>query len=87
LLKSFFFLLHPVEQVREDVGRHRRRAAPAFRGGTVVAPITIYMAGRATTRIANEEIPLKEIVIEGSRRSLRENLHAVDAEHHVEIQS
>ena len=28
------------------------RAAPTFRGGTVLAPITIYMAGRATTRIA-----------------------------------
>ena len=61
------------------------RAAPAFRGGTVLAPITIYMAGRATTRIANEEIRIKEIAVEGSRYWLRENLHALDAEHHIEI--
>src|SRR6516165_1869616 len=61
------------------------RAVPAFRGGAVLAPITIYMAGRATTRIANEEIRIEEIVVEGSRCWLRENLHALDNEHHVEI--
>ena len=61
------------------------RAAPAFAGGTVLAPISIYLAGRAVVEVANDRIPIKEIAIEGSRAWIRANLHALDAERHVNI--
>jgi len=60
-------------------------AAPAFGGGTVLTPITIYLAGRAVTEVGGEVLPIDEIAIEGSRAWLRANLHALDADHHVHI--
>ncbi len=62
------------------------RAAPAFGGGTVLAPIRIYLAGRAMTTIGNaEDIPIRDIAIEGSRYWLHSNLHALDVERHVQL--
>lgn len=61
------------------------RAAPAFGGGNVLAPINIYLAGRATAQVGNQVLPITEIAIEGSRSWLRANLHALDAERHVRI--
>ena len=58
-------------------------ATPAFGGGSVRVPINIYLAGRATMGDGNDEIPIKEIAIEGSRSWLHANLHALDAERHV----
>lgn len=60
-------------------------AAPAFGGGAVLTPITIYLAGRAVTEVGGEAFPIDEIAVEGSRAWLRANLHALDAEHHVHI--
>lgn len=59
------------------------RSQPAFRGGSVLAPIDIYLAGRATTGIRSDKIPIEEIAIEGSRAWMRDNLHALDADRHV----
>ena len=56
------------------------RAAPAFGGGRVMAPIEIYMSGRAVGIVGNRPIPLDDIAIEGSRAWLRDNLHALDAD-------
>ena len=60
-------------------------AAPAFAGGTIETPINIYLGGRAISKVGNENIPIEEIAIEGSRSWLRANLHALDAQHHVII--
>jgi S-adenosylmethionine synthetase len=62
------------------------RAVPAFGGGAVLAPIRIFLAGRAVTQIGNETVRIEEIAVEGSRAWLRANLHALDAERHVDIQ-
>lgn len=59
------------------------RAAPAFRGGVVLAPITVYLAGRATTEIGGHNIDVGEIAVEGSRGWIRDNLHALDADRDV----
>jgi S-adenosylmethionine synthetase len=59
------------------------RAAPAFGGGSVLAPIDIYLAGRATTGIGREDVRIEEIAIEGSRAWMQANIHALDAERHV----
>src|SRR5512144_1082595 len=47
---------------------------PRFGGGRVLAPIRIYLAGRAISRLGGDVIPLEEIAVEGSRSWLRTNL-------------
>jgi S-adenosylmethionine synthetase len=56
-----------------------------FGGGTVLAPIELYLAGRAISEVANVALPISEIAIEGSRAWLQANLHALDVERHVRI--
>ncbi len=53
------------------------RSAPAFRGGTVIAPIRIYLAGRAVAEVGEQSIKIQDIAVEGSRAWLRANLHAL----------
>lgn len=60
-------------------------AAPAFGGGQVLAPIVIHLAGRAVKAVGDRSIPLDDIVMEGSRRWLRDNLHGLDADRHVQL--
>ena len=61
------------------------RAAPAFGGGSVLNPISMYLAGRATAKVNTESIDIRQIAIEGSRSWLRANLHALDAERDVQF--
>ena len=61
------------------------RSTPALGGGSVDAPIDIYLAGRATSQVGSDVIPIEEIAIEGSRSWLRSNLHALDPDRHVRI--
>jgi S-adenosylmethionine synthetase len=51
------------------------RAAATFGGGSIIAPINIYLAGRAITEVGNEVIPIKEIAVEGSRAWLEPDRH------------
>ena len=62
------------------------RAAAAFGGGTVIAPIQIYLAGRAVSEVGSERIPIGEIARESSYAWLRGNLHALNAERDVRLQ-
>lgn len=61
------------------------RAIPMFGGGEVVSPISIYLAGRATSEVGTERIPITDIAIESSRAWLRANIHALNPERHVRI--
>ncbi|WP_245477900.1 MULTISPECIES: methionine adenosyltransferase [unclassified Mesorhizobium] len=61
------------------------RSSPAFGGGSMTAPINIYLAGRATSRVGAETIPVEEIAVEGSQLWLRSNLHALDAARDVRL--
>lgn len=63
------------------------RAAAEFGGGSVLAPINIYLAGRATSQVGADVVPIAEIAVEESRAWLRSNLHALDADRHVVIHS
>ena len=54
-----------------------------YGGGSVLSPIDIYLAGRATTGIRGEDMRIEEIAIEGSRSWIQANFHALDAERHV----
>lgn len=60
-------------------------AAPAFGGGRVLTPMDIHLSGRAVAVVGSCPVPLDDIVIDGSRAWLRENLHALDAERHVRL--
>jgi S-adenosylmethionine synthetase len=63
------------------------QAEPAYGGGRVLVPISIYLAGQAIAHVGKDAVPITEIATEGSRRWLRANLHALDAERHVRIHS
>ena len=60
-------------------------ARPDFGGGEVLAPMEIFLAGRATRALGGREVPIDELAVEGSRAWLRENLHALDADAHVVV--
>ena len=61
------------------------QSAPAWGGGRITAPIRIYLAGQATTRVGSDDIAIRDIAVEGSRAWLRTNLHALDANRDVAI--
>ena len=61
------------------------RSSPAFGGGSVLAPINVYLAGRATTGVGREVLDIEDIAASGSRDWLKANLHALDAERDVRI--
>lgn len=60
-------------------------ATPAFGGGCVHAPFELFLAGRATMEFGGVQVPVEEIAVEGSRRWLRDNFHALDPDRHVKI--
>jgi S-adenosylmethionine synthetase len=60
-------------------------AEPSFGGGRIEQPIEIYLCGRATAEFEGRLVPIEELAVEGSRRWLRENLHALDPAGHVRI--
>lgn len=60
---------------------------PAFGGGEILEPMEIFLAGRATRQARGLTVPVEEMVIEGSRRWLKEHLHALDPERHVKYHS
>ena len=61
------------------------RAIAKFGGGEVISPINVYLAGRATSEVGAERIPIEEIAIASSQAWLRANIHALDPERHVRI--
>jgi len=60
-------------------------ARPAFRGGEIVEPIEVHLAGRATCEHRGVKIPVEDIAIESCRRWLRENLSHLDADADVRV--
>jgi S-adenosylmethionine synthetase len=65
----------------------RRAVGARVRGGRVIEPIRILLAGRAVSTVGGEVIPVPDIALEGSRALLKDNLHALDADHHVRIET
>jgi len=58
---------------------------PRFGGGEVLAPLELFLAGRATLEVGGVRVPAQELAVEGSRAWLREHLHAFDPEAHAVI--
>ena len=62
-------------------------ARPAFRGGEVMEPIEIYLAGRATRTWRGESVPVDEIAVAACRAAVHDAVPALDLELHVRIVS
>jgi len=60
-------------------------ARPAFGGGELVEPIEITLAGRATRRWRDVEVPVEELAIESAREWLARHLRGIDAARDVRI--
>ena len=60
-------------------------AAPRFGGGTILKPIEIFLAGRATTEYRGAKVPVEEIAVESARAWIKQHLPRLDAERHVRI--
>lgn len=58
-------------------------ARPAFRGGEVLAPMEIFLAGRATREFKGVRVPVEELMVETGRQWLKEHFHALDPEKHI----
>jgi S-adenosylmethionine synthetase len=74
-------LHHNVDKVLLAAGS----SAPRFGGGEVIAPLDIYLGGRATHEADGTVISVADIAEQSSRAWLRANLHALDAQRHVRI--
>ena len=57
----------------------------AFNGGEVLAPMEIFLAGRATREVNGAKVPVEEILIETSRHWLDKNIHALNVDQHVKL--
>lgn len=60
-------------------------AEPAFNGGHIIAPMEIFLAGRATCEFKGKRVPMDELVVETCRHWLKQNLHALDPERQVKL--
>jgi len=78
-----FVLHHNVDKVLLWGGASR----PAFGGGEVLAPIEIFLAGRATREFKGAVVPIEEIAVETARAWLRQHLRHLDPGRHVKIHS
>lgn len=75
-------LHHNVDKVLLAAGVARA----AFGDGEVLEPISIYLGGRAVTRVGNDQVPIEEIATETARGWLRRNLRALDVDRDVRVQ-
>lgn len=57
----------------------------AFGGGRVLAPMEIFLAGRATCEYKGIKVPVEELVRESCNNWLRAHFHALDPERHVKL--
>ncbi|MGE3933936.1 MAG: methionine adenosyltransferase [Rhodospirillaceae bacterium] len=64
---------------------HGGAAAPALGGGRVLAPIALYLCGRATRAAGGIDVPVEDIGIAAARDWLRSNLRALDPDRHVAL--
>jgi len=63
------------------------QAAPKFKGGEVIHPIYIVVAGRATTEVKTESgvehVPVGTIIVESVKEWIKNNFRYLDPEKHV----
>lgn len=81
-LENFGFILHHnVDKVLLRGGSSQAK----FKGGEVLAPIEIYMAGRATFEYKGIKVPVDKLVESSCQNWLDNHISALDAKQHVKI--
>ncbi|WP_457639787.1 methionine adenosyltransferase [Persephonella sp.] len=60
-------------------------AEPKFGGGSIIAPIEIYLTGRAINEINGKRLPVEELAIETAQKWLKENIPNLNVSTHVII--
>ncbi|WP_457640320.1 methionine adenosyltransferase [Persephonella sp.] len=60
-------------------------ANPQFNGGNMVAPIEVYLTGRAINELNGKRLPVEEIAIETAHKWLKENIPNLDIANHIII--
>lgn len=61
------------------------KSTPVYNGGKIIKPIELYIAGRATTEVKGNIIPVEEIVINTAKHWLSKNIRFLDVENHISI--
>lgn len=83
-LERFGVILHHnVDKVLLCAGASR----PAFGGGEMLAPIEIYLAGRATAEYSGARVPVHEIAVDACREWLSARFRCLDVARDVRIVS
>ena len=54
---------------------------PKFGGGKIIAPMEIFLAGRATNEYKGVRVPIEDLVEQSCTNWLKSNFHALDPEH------
>jgi len=60
-------------------------ARPELGGGTVLAPMRLYLVGRATLEYRGVVVPIEALAVETTLAWVRANMKALDPERHMEI--
>lgn len=58
---------------------------PRYGGGTMLQPIELYIAGRATADIGGTSIPVDDIAVSAAQKWITENLRYIDISRHINI--
>lgn len=74
-------LHHNVDKILLCAGSAR----PAFGGGDVIAPIDLYLAGRATMEHQGQAVPVAEIAVDACKQWLRTHLRLPDVDRNVRV--
>ncbi|MCK5441455.1 MAG: methionine adenosyltransferase [Maribacter sp.] len=61
------------------------QSQPAYNGGKVIQPISLIIAGRATSQIKDKKIPIEEIVVETAKKWIRKNIRHLDVAKDIQI--
>ena len=87
---SEFYLEHTDHILHHNVDKVLLAAGasqPRLGGGRIVEPMRIFLGGRATSTAGSTPVPVADLANESARAWLRENLHALDVDRHIEVSS
>ncbi len=63
------------------------QSAPAYGGGKIIQPISLIIAGRATSQIMDKKIPVEEIAVETAKKWIQKNIRHLDVSKGIDIVS
>lgn len=60
---------------------------PKFGGGKIIAPMEIFLAGRAINEYKGVRVPIEDLVEQSCTNWFKSNFHVLDPEHHIKLHS